>query len=233
MQMAVSDAFKTGIFIKELKNRFLCEVKIDSEPVVCYVPSSCHLSNFLKLHKKEVLLVPTATPKSRTSYALFAVPYKRNFIVLNTSMANRAIETSIRRRLFAYLGKRKTVKKEHLVFGYKCDLYIEDTDTIVEVKSVISTNIRALFPTVYSERTIKQLQQLQSILRLGKKACFCIVSLHPYLKEVVIDQSSEFYAELKKCMDMGMRLHAYTTRLSGNALKVEHEIPISFIADLN
>lgn len=229
--MVVSDGFKIGIFIKELKNRFLCEVEIDSELVVCYVPSSCHLSNFLKLYKKEVLLVPTVTPKSRTPYALFAVPYKRNFIVLNTSMANRAVENSIRSRLFSYLGKRTIVKKEYSVSGYKCDLYIEDTDTIVEIKSVISTNTRALFPTVYSERTIKQLQQLQSILGLGKNVCLCIVSLHPYLKEVVIDQNTEFCAELKLCRDMGMRLRAYTTRLSGNDLKVEHEIPISFIAN--
>ena len=139
MQATVFDDFRTGIFVKELKNRFLCEVEIDSELVVCYVPSSCHLSNFLKLNKKEVLLVPTATPNSRTKYALFAVPYKKNYIVLNTSMANRAIEESLKSRLFAYLGKRKNVIKEHSVSGYKCDLYIEDTDTIIEIKSVIST----------------------------------------------------------------------------------------------
>lgn len=231
MQTSVSVDFKTGIFIKELKNRFLCEVDIDSEPVVCYVPSSCHLSNFLKLSKKEVLLVPTANPNSRTKYALFAVPYKRNYIVLNTSMANRAVEESIRSRLFAYMGKRKKVLKEHSVLGYKCDLYINDTDTIVEIKSVISTADRAIFPTVYSERTIKQLQRLQEILSSGKKVCFCIVSLHPYLKEVVIDNSTEFYIELEHCINLGMCLHAYTVRLNGNTLKVEHEIPISFIAD--
>lgn len=80
--MNISDGFKTGIFIRELKNRFLCEVEIESEKMVCYVPSSCHLSNFLKLSKKEVLLVPNTSPKSKTSYALFAVPYKKNYIVL-------------------------------------------------------------------------------------------------------------------------------------------------------
>lgn len=228
MQTTVFDDFKTGIFIKELKNRFLCEVEIDSEPVVCYVPSSCHLSNFLKLSKKEVLLVPTATPNSRTKYALFAVPYRRNYIVLNTSMANRAVKDSIKSRLFAYMGRRKNVLKEHSVSGYKCDLYIEDTDTIVEIKSVITTVDRAIFPTVYSERTIKQLQRLQEILISGKKVCFCIVSLHPYLKEVAIDNRTEFYTELKRCIDLGMRLHAYTARLKGNVFKVEHEIPIFF-----
>ena len=231
MQATVFDDFRTGIFVKELKNRFLCEVEIDSELVVCYVPSSCHLSNFLKLNKKEVLLVPTATPNSRTKYALFAVPYKKNYIVLNTSMANRAIEESLKSRLFAYLGKRKNVIKEHSVSGYKCDLYIEDTDTIIEIKSVISTADRALFPTVYSERTIKQLQRLQEILIAGKKVCFYVVSLHPYLKEVAIDQNTEIYTELQRCINFGMRLHAYTVRLKGNTLSVEHEIPISFIAD--
>ena len=39
----------TGTFVKELKNRFLCEVVISGIPTECYVPSSCHLSNFLEL----------------------------------------------------------------------------------------------------------------------------------------------------------------------------------------
>ena len=55
-----------GIFVKELKNRFLCEVLVNGVATVCYVPSSCHLSNFLDLSNKKVLLVPTLTPGSRT-----------------------------------------------------------------------------------------------------------------------------------------------------------------------
>lgn len=233
MQTAFSDKFKTGIFIRELKNRFLCEVEIDSALVVCYVPSSCHLSNFLKLYKKKVILIPTATPNSRTPYALFAVPYKRSYIVLNTSMANRAIEASLQSRLFSYLGKRKRVLKEHSVCGYKCDFYIEDTDTIIEVKSVISTDDKAFFPTVYSERTLKQLRNLREILKLGGKVCFCIVSLHPYVKEIAINQATDFYSELKQCIDLGMHLHGYTTRLGECGFRIEHEIPISFIASRN
>lgn len=49
----------TGTFVKELKNRFLCEVVISGIPTECYVPSSCHLSNFLELRGKQVLLLPT------------------------------------------------------------------------------------------------------------------------------------------------------------------------------
>ncbi len=226
MQTTLSDEFKTGVFIKELKNRFLCEVEIDSEPVVCYVPSSCHLSNFLTLNKKEVLLVPTTTPHCRTKYALFAVPYKHSYIVLNTSMANRAIETSIRNRTFAYLGKRKNVIKEQTIAGYKCDFYIEDTDTVIEVKSIISTESAAPFPTVYSERTINQLRMIQTLLKEGKKTYFFIVSLHPYVKTVVVDGKSSFFTELEKCMGLGMALKAYTSRLTESGLRIEHQIPI-------
>lgn len=57
MQTGLTPEYKTGIFKQELKNRFLCEVEIDGESTVCYVPSSCHLSNFLDLQGKSVLLV--------------------------------------------------------------------------------------------------------------------------------------------------------------------------------
>ena len=178
MQTASNPGFIIGTFKKELKNRFLCEVQIDGADVVCYVPSSCHLSNFLQLEGKKVLLVPTQTPNSRTPYALFAVPYKRNYIVLNTSMANRAIESSIQGKRFSYLGKRIDGIKEHTIDGYKADLYLPSTKTILEVKSVISVTSHAKFPTVYSERTLKQLASILELLkkRLQSLLCDCISS---------------------------------------------------------
>ena len=153
--------FIEGIFVQELKNRFLCEVLIDGASTVCYVPSSCHLSNFLVLKGKKVLLVPTQVPNARTKYALFAVRYRRSYILLNTSMANRAVENSIHSRRFAFLQKRAFVLKEHRINNYKADLYIQDSSTVIEIKSIISTDVRASFPTVFSERTQKQLTQLQ------------------------------------------------------------------------
>lgn len=230
MQTFLSEKYKTGVFIKELKNRFLCEVEIDSEQVVCYVPSSSHLSNYLNLCRKNVLLIPNVNPTAKTPYALLAVPYKKNYIVLNNSMANSAVADSIPKRRFSFLGKRKNVLKEHVVSGYKCDFYIEDTQTIIEVKSIISTDQRAEFPTVYSERTVKQLESLQQELLAGKQACFCIVSLHPYIKEIVIRKETAFYKSLMACIDLGMHLHAYTTRLHSTGLVIEHEVPISFIS---
>lgn len=217
-----------GVFVRELKNRFLCEVLIHGVPTVCYVPSSCHLSNFLHLKGKKVLLVPTQAPNARTQYALFAVKYKRSYILLNTSLANRAMENSIKSRRFSFLKKRNTVYKEHLVQGYKEDLYLVDTGTIVEVKSVISTEKCAVFPTVLSERTQHQLQQLQALLQQGVPVCFLIVSLCPYVDEIVLDTTTPFYEQFVKCMNLGMKAAAFSCRLTGDNILIDKKIDIRY-----
>lgn len=218
--------FIEGVFVKELKNRFLCEVLVNGESTVCYVPSSCHLSNFLDLTNKKVLLVLTQTPNSRTKYALFAVPFKRSYLILNTSMANAAVANSLRKARFSYLGKRKTILNEHKVDDYKADVYIQDSRTIIEIKSIIATTNSGIFPTVYSERTIKQLKKLHELISKGYKISFIIVSLTPYLKEILIDNNTEFYKEFVTCIKQGMIAKAYTCRLSDDEILIEKEIPI-------
>lgn len=220
--------FTKGIFVKELKNRFLCEVLIDGISTVCYVPSSCHLSNFLKLEGKQVLLAPTQSPKSRTQFSLFAVSYRNSYILLNTSMANRAIETNIHKRRFSFLGKRTTVLKEYTIYQYKSDLYLENTDTLVEIKSIISTNQTAVFPTVYSERSLKQLKQLQELMKQGHKVCFFIVSLCPTVKEICIDKNSEFYEEFIKCIRLGMQVSAYGCRFNHDEIDISKTLVVKY-----
>lgn len=226
MQTACDFEYITATFIRELKNRFLCEVDIDGERVVCYVPSSCHLSNFLNLDGKKVLLVPTKAKDARTQYALYAIPYKRSYIMLNTSIANRAIENSIHSRRFSSLGKRNTVIKEHYVEGYKSDLFIKDTKTIIEIKSVLSMEKDAIFPTVFSERSLKQLVKLKSLLRKGYTVRYMIVSLNPYIKSVNISQDTIFYKELYGCIECGMKISAFACRLKNKEIRIEHEIPV-------
>lgn len=226
MQTVNLDEIMEGHFIRELKNRFLCEVEVDSKLAVCYVPSSCHLSNFLDLQGKRVLLLPNKSQNTRTQYSLFAVPYKRSYIILNSSMANRAVEFSIFQRHFAFLGKRKSVKKEITKGGYKWDLLIEESNMLVEIKSVISTEVSAVFPTVYSERTLKQLRIINELLSSGDKICFLIVSLNPYIQEICLDQRTEFYPALKSCLDHGLTLKGYTVRFKNSKLVIDREIPV-------
>lgn len=49
---------KYGIFKTEIKNRFLCTVNVDGIDTLCYIPSSCRLSNFINMNGRGVLLLP-------------------------------------------------------------------------------------------------------------------------------------------------------------------------------
>ena len=224
-----NSSYISGIFVKELKNRFLCEVKIDGKVEECYVSSSCHLSNFLQLKGKKVVLIPTQGKNPRTKYALYAAPYRRNYIILNTSLSNVAIEKGIHNRRFSYLGKRSNVQKEHSIEGYKADLYIPQTKTIVEIKSVLSENDEAVFPTVFSERTQNQLKSIQEMLEKGYKVVFIIVSLNPYIKKLTIDISTEFYSELTRCIEKGMEIRAYTSHLKDYEIEIKKQIPLLYL----
>ena len=47
-----------GKFKEEIKNRFLCTVNINGANTICYIPSSCRLSNFINLTDRMVMLQP-------------------------------------------------------------------------------------------------------------------------------------------------------------------------------
>ena len=125
-------------FKEELKNRFLCIVTVDGRDALCYIPSSCRLSQFIDLTGRIVLLTPMSNTKAKTQYSLYAVEYRNSIVLLNLSKANEIVANQINKPCFDFLGRRSNVICEHLVDGYKSDLYIEDTDTIIEVKSLRS-----------------------------------------------------------------------------------------------
>ena len=113
-----------------------------------------------------------------------------------------------------------------MIAGYKSDLYIADTETIIEIKSVISTNKEAQFPTVYSERTLLQLAEIENLLSEGRKVLYCIVSLNPYVTCVRIDTETPFYSALKQCVKKGMILKAYSAIYSDSTPMIKREIAI-------
>lgn len=231
MSNLVSDTYpselKTGQFISENKNRFLCTVKIDGAEEVCYIASSCRLDNFIDLRGKSVLLIKNKGAKGRTKYSVIGVKYKRNYIILNTSWANKAIGSSFLKRRFSFLGKRTDYRAEIDVSGYKADFYIPYSKTIIEVKSVIATTDMAIFPTVYSERTLVQLKRIAELLDEGYKGYFIIVSLNPYVKAIKLLQDTEVISQLNECITRGLIVKGFCCRLSADGLpQIISEIPV-------
>lgn len=216
-----------GIFKSEIKNRFLCTVCIDGNDIICYVPSSCRLSNFIDLTERTVLLKPIKTPNARTPYAVYAVRYGRSFILLNLAQANKIIESQLHRRCFSFLGKRKQVTHEYKLGSYKTDLFIHDTNTLIEVKSILAFDARASFPTVYSERAVNQLKKISKLLDEGYSACYMLVSLNPRVKEIAINkQIDDFYKLFAECVEKGMSYCGVSVRLVEQVPELYSKIPI-------
>lgn len=206
--------FVQGVFKDELKNRFLCIVEVNGKDTLCYIPSSCRLSNFVNLTGKTVLLTAVTSTNARTEYAVYALRIGKQFILLNMSQANTVIENNIKNRRFSYLGKRTSVKKEYVVENYKSDLYIEDTRTVVEIKSILSFSKEAFFPTIYSQRAIDQLGKLSCLLDKRYRVCYIFVSLNPkvdYLK--INSEIVEYYKLFNECIEKGMDIKGYTLKL--------------------
>jgi len=226
--MNIPIGYAVGSFVSEDKNRFRCTVKINGAAETCYIASSCRLDNFINLNGKTVLLKPTVSKKASTKHTVFAVKHKRSYVLLNSFLANTAIENSLHSRKLAILGKRLPYKKEFTIDSYKADFYLPDSRTIVEVKSVITLQKVALFPTVYSERALKQLSALRELLGKGFSAHLIIVALNPYIEEIEIPKETEFYATLQHSISCGLSVKAFTARLTSSGyVKIDRAIPWS------
>ena len=229
MAESFDEKYITGIFLEELKNRFLCRVRVNHEDAICYIPSSCRLSNFLNLTGKVVLLRKNATSGSRTRYAVYAVKCGRQFLLVNLSEANRVVENEIGRRFFSFLGKRKFVSHEVNIDGYKSDLFIEDTGTIIEIKSILSVEQTALFPTVYSERAVQQFRKLSKLLEDGYKVCYMFVSLNPKVESITINRSvPEFFEAFCDCINLGMEVCAVAVKLVNQNPTIHKRIKVFY-----
>lgn len=177
------------------------------------------------------MLQPIKKKDARTTYSVYAVKHQRSYVLLNLSDSNRIIEESIHRRIFAFLGKRRSIFREKNIDGYKSDLYLEDTDedtdTIIEIKSILSFDTTAHFPTVFSERAICQLKNIRKLLNSGHKVCYMFVSMYFGVKEICINEQQEEYCKLfKECIKSGMEVCAFSLGMKGSTPYVKTQINV-------
>lgn len=223
----MTDNIENGIFEQEISNRFQCVINFNGIYRVCYIASSCRLSNFIDLKGRKVLLTQNKSNKAKTQYSLYAVKYKRNYIILNSLVSNEIIEEQLSSRRFSFLGKRNNIKRECNIEGYKSDFYIEDSKTLIEVKSMISINKNAVHPSVYSERALQQLEKISSLLDRGYRAVYIFVALNPYIIAVDLLHETPFFGLLNECMEKGMKVIGYSIQMKNMHPEIKKRIDIN------
>lgn len=216
-----------GTFMEEIKNRFLCRVRVGDEDVICYVPSSCRLSNFVSMEGRTVVLHPIRTKTARTKFSVYAIKVRNKYVLTYLSDANKIIADNLRRRYFSKIGYREEHQREVTIAGYKCDLYIPKTRRIIEIKSILAFTKTACFPSVYSERALNQLFTLEQLLNAGYKVTYIFVSLNPSVKSLRINQDIPSFADrFSACIAKGMQVMGITIDLVDMKPVIHHSIPI-------
>ncbi len=218
-----------GVFVAEEKNRFVCRVIVDSEEIECYVPSSCRLEKLINLEGCQVALRPNKSQNSRTRYALYAVKKGKDLILVDQTEPNRIVERNLNSRRFSFLGSRTCILHERVVNGYKSDLFLPETNTIIEIKSILSFERKATFPNVFPQRGVRQLNQIRSLLENGFRVCYLLVSLNPRVKEIYVENKyAAFYSEFQKCIDSGMVCKGLSIQLVDEMPQIHAMVPVTY-----
>jgi DNA-binding sugar fermentation-stimulating protein len=170
-----------------MKGRFKAIVKINGKEILCYMPSSSKLGTLIDLPGKTTFLVPIKKNHSNFPYLVYAIRYKNSYALLYLQELNMIVENSLKRRQFDFLGVRTSIVREKLIAGYKSDLYVQDTKTLVEIKSILSFSKMAIFPSVHSDRAIEQLKKLRQLLEQGYNVYYFLISMYTSVEEVYLN----------------------------------------------
>lgn len=216
--MTLKMIYKIGIFIRELENRFKAEVLIDGIVTICYVSSSCKLNKLIDLSQQEIILKEIKNSKTGLQYSIIAVKKGKKFIILNSNYANLAYEN--------YLCKKSNVTniddirvfREITISGYKSDFYFQDTKTIVEIKSIISKEREVIFPQVKSERFIRQIQTIETLIKNGYNYKLIIIGLNPDLKKIIFDKQLNILKEYNN--NSGFTIEGYICNLNKDMIPI-------------
>lgn len=184
----------TGTFLEECNNRFISLVNVDGNNVEAYVQCSCRLDNFVDLRGKTVYLKKISNPR-RAKYIIIAFKKGNSFALLSPKYANDLFFDFLKSRRASLFGPRKNIKKEYTVENYKSDYYIFDSKTIIEVKALLSMDTISMFPTVYSERALNQLDKIEHLLEIGYTVYYEIVSINPTIKKVMLNVENSLLAK--------------------------------------
>lgn len=218
----------SGIFVGEDTFRFHCRVLVDGVESLCYMPSNCKLGKIVSLVGREVYLKKYEGPSEKFEYVVQAVKFKNAIVLINLNYLNRVVEKQIHRKIFDFLEERKELRREFSIGNYKSDFWINSSNTIIEVKSVLSWENIAGYPIKSVERSISQLDKIMELLKSGYRFYYLIFSLSPYVREIHIDNESRYGKKLQECQKEGLEIMAFTIGYRKDEFYIKKQIPIMF-----
>lgn len=209
-----------GIFISR-PNRFIANVEIFGENHVCHVKNTGRCKELLTKNAK-VFLEKSKNPLRKTQFDIVAVLKGDKLINMDSFAPNIAAEEFFKSRYNSVLHE---VKYKNSRF----DLFIEDTDTFVEVKGVtLEKDNIAMFPDAPTERGRKHILELIDAKNNGHNAEILFVIQFENAKKFIPNYKTDpkFKEALLEAEKAGVRISAIDCKVLKNSMILNNRVEV-------
>ncbi len=212
-------------------NRFIAKVLVGDQEETVHVKNTGRCRELLT-DRAEVFLEKSSNPQRKTKYDLIAVRKGEKLINMDSQIPNDVAEEWLKKgNLFS---ENAHIRREVTKGNSRFDFYIEDggRKVFLEVKGVtLENNGIAMFPDAPTERGVKHINELVSLLNEGYEAYILFVI---QMKEVCLFRPNDithkaFGDALRKAEKAGVRIIAVNCNVTENTIEIDEKTEV----DLN
>ncbi len=201
-------------------NRFIAEVLLDGEQVVCHVKNTGRCRELL-VPGTTVWLEKGTNPRRRTAWDLIAVRKGERLVNMDAQAPNR---------VFAEWARQQwpDVRPEVRYGDSRLDFCIGGSH-YVEVKGVtLERKGHCFFPDAPTERGARHLRELSRAAREGLRATVCfVIQMEDVLDFAPNDETDPaFGAALRQAAADGVKLEAYSCLVTPDSLSIHRSVLI-------
>lgn len=220
-------AIRRGRFLARL-NRFVAEVLLDGERVLCHVKNTGRCQELL-IPGAIVYLNECASAHRKTRFDLVTVEKQGRLINMDSQAPNRVFREYTERGLF--LPDITRIQPEYRFGDSRFDFYLEQGGKmhLVEVKGVtLEENNIVRFPDAPTERGMKHIKGLISARELGYDCWICFVVQMSGTRYLTPNDDTHpaFGEALRAAQREGVAVLALECSVSPDSLEITRQIPV-------
>ncbi len=229
--MEFTKSLLKGKLIKRYK-RFFVDVKLNKSVITAHCPNTGSMKGLLE-EGNEVYVLKHDDEKRKLKYSLEIIKTRKNFVGVNTHLANKIVNHGLHNNLIKELSNNDVIKPE--VFFNKETRFDFQTQKnqqkiFIEVKNVTLFRDKktAEFPDAITTRGSKHLLALIDAINKGYKSCLIFLVQIQNMENFKIakDIDSEYYKNYLLAKKAGVNFLAYRCKISSKEIFIDKKLKI-------
>ena len=210
-------------------NRFVAEVELGGERVLCHVKNTGRCRELLT-DGATVYLEKSANPERKYQYSLVAVEKGERLVNMDSSAPNKAVYEWLKKG--EYFRNITLIKPESSYGNSRLDFYFEyeGKKAYMEVKGVtLESEGVVSFPDAPTERGVKHLQELIKLASEGFEAyAMFVVQMRDVLYFTANGKNDpDFEKALKKAQQKGVKILCFDCDVKKDEMSIKNPVKVS------